>query len=195
MIYHPVVAIWWFWIQFRYGSCCWCCFCVFFCKWCGKWYIHITCIRLIIYVLHEQMKSWSEVGHFRLFVLGFRGDWKALVAMFNLIRNYNTDKVRIFLKQFGLEKTCHWSCLNFLLISSLEGLLALQRHKVCWRFVFVFDACCSQFIVVGHFTPNNAMEWSTFLFVLGGLSYFNGRTGFAPCMEPWGGTWPFGNKP
>lgn len=105
MIYHPVVAIWWFWIQFRYGSFCWCCFCVF-CKWCGKWKMHIIYMHMSHYVLHEQMKSWSEVGHFHLFILGFRGDWKALVAMFNLVRNYNTDKVGIF--SITVWSICFW---------------------------------------------------------------------------------------
>ena len=31
-------------------------------------------------------------GHLHLYVLGFRGDWKALVALFNLIRSYNTGE-------------------------------------------------------------------------------------------------------
>ena len=35
----------------------------------------------------------DEVGRLRLYVLGYRGDWKALVALFNMKRNYSVNEV------------------------------------------------------------------------------------------------------
>ena len=36
----------------------------------------------------------AQVCKLRMFVMGFRGDWKALVQLFNLTRTYNTNQVR-----------------------------------------------------------------------------------------------------
>lgn len=35
----------------------------------------------------------AQVSKIRLFVMGFRGDWKAMVMIFNLNRHYSTNKV------------------------------------------------------------------------------------------------------
>lgn len=40
----------------------------------------------------NQLPYTFEVGTLRLWVLGFRGDWKAVVAIFNLIRHYNVNE-------------------------------------------------------------------------------------------------------
>ena len=36
-----------------------------------------------------------EVALLRFYVLGFRGDWKAMKAMFSFTRHYNTNEARV----------------------------------------------------------------------------------------------------
>lgn len=47
----------------------------------------------------------SEVCRLRLYVVGFRADWKAMVALFNLTRHPTTNEAR----QFGVEKGTAWA--------------------------------------------------------------------------------------
>lgn len=41
-----------------------------------------------------QPFSPNQVGRLKLFVMGFRGDWKSYVQVFNLVRHPGTDEVR-----------------------------------------------------------------------------------------------------
>ena len=44
----------------------------------------------------------AKVARFKFFCMGFRGDWKAFVQVFNLSRFYNTEEVRVVAKIWQL---------------------------------------------------------------------------------------------
>ena len=52
--------------------------------------------RFVIFTLEKKYQPFSpnQVGRLKLFVMGFRGDWKSYVQVFNLVRHPGTDEVR-----------------------------------------------------------------------------------------------------
>ena len=44
----------------------------------------------------------AKVARFKFFCMGFRGDWKAFVQVFNLSRFYNTEEARVVAKIWQL---------------------------------------------------------------------------------------------
>lgn len=60
-----------------------------FCNCCPSW----TCKTMIQALDLTQYTCVAQVSKIRLFVMGFRGDWKAMVMIFNLNRHYSTNKV------------------------------------------------------------------------------------------------------
>lgn len=53
-----------------------------------------------------------QVAKLHFFIMGFRGDWKALKQVFNLARHYSTDQAAGFGKHVHDETVKHEMSLN-----------------------------------------------------------------------------------
>lgn len=84
-----------------------------------------TCSNLVVSSISLRTKlAELEVALLRFYVTGFRGDWKAMKAMFSFRRHYNTNEATVLLsylkKKRCFQKTQMVIMFFWVLVCSLE---------------------------------------------------------------------------
>lgn len=83
-----------------------------------------TCSNLVVSSISLRTKlAELEVALLRFYVTSFRGDWKAMKAMFSFRRHYNTNEATVllsYLKQRCFQKTQMVIMFFWVLVCSLE---------------------------------------------------------------------------
>ena len=85
-----------------------------------------------IYIYEYVHTLPDQVRRLRLYVMGFRADWKALVALFNFERNYGTNEAWSVRKNHAFKYTFHETLTHENLTGEIFAVVVPNILQVCW---------------------------------------------------------------
>ena len=131
-----------------------------------------------------QPFSPNQVGRLKLFVMGFRGDWKSYVQVFNLVRHPGTDEVRWTMRKMFKPPSFQYVTTLLGVTRSPEGLLLMQSHQRCLWHEHVFHWHFPWSCMDGDISPRKPLGDSTPLHPTDRVRPANGCTGPAAYFQP-----------